>query len=111
MTEDAFEHYPDKAFLYGQLSSLNVPPGDTGTAEISIEPEQLKGYSTPTLMVGGEKDRIFAPGLLREVAEIIPGAALHVIPVTGHSPYFEKPDEFNRVVLDFLQTVVVSDAQ
>jgi 2-hydroxy-6-oxonona-2,4-dienedioate hydrolase len=34
--------------------------------------------------------------------EGIPGAKLAVLDQCGHLPQLEKPDEFNRAVLDFL---------
>jgi pimeloyl-ACP methyl ester carboxylesterase len=102
LASDAFERNPGRAFLYAQMSSLNPPPGDSGTGEMGIEPERLKGYSIPTMMLGGENDRIFAPELLKDVAQIIPGATFHIIPKSGHSPYFEAPDEFNQLVGEFI---------
>jgi pimeloyl-ACP methyl ester carboxylesterase len=32
----------------------------------------------------------------------LPDSRLHVIPRAGHLSNLEKPDEFNRVVLEFL---------
>ena len=66
------------------------------------EPAALAGWSIPTLLVGGEHDRLFAPHVLEEVAAAIPGARFEMIPRVGHSPYFEAPDEFNRLVGEFL---------
>jgi pimeloyl-ACP methyl ester carboxylesterase len=37
------------------------------------------------------------------LARQIPHAYVVQIPGTGHSPYFEKPDEWNRIVLESLQ--------
>lgn len=102
VAKDAFENYPDRAFLYRQMSSLNAPIGDTGTAELSVDPERLRDFAIPTLMLGGENDRIFAPELLKLVAGLIPTASFQIIPVAGHSPYFETPDVFNKLVDDFL---------
>jgi 4,5:9,10-diseco-3-hydroxy-5,9,17-trioxoandrosta-1(10),2-diene-4-oate hydrolase len=32
----------------------------------------------------------------------IPGARLHIFDNCGHCVMFERPDEFNKLVLDFL---------
>jgi 3-oxoadipate enol-lactonase len=48
------------------------------------------------------EDVLFPPEVMEEVAATIPGARLQVIPGVGHSTYFEAPEVFNRVVLDFL---------
>ena len=36
------------------------------------------------------------------MAELIPGAELVLMPGTGHFAPSEQPDEFNRIVLEFL---------
>ena len=69
---------------------------------MGISPSRLEGYTIPTLMVSGGQDRIFPPDILEDVSKVIPGAQLHSIPQAGHSPYFETPDEFNRVVGEFV---------
>ena len=33
----------------------------------------------------------------------MPASRFVEVPGAGHSVYFEKPDEFNRIVLEFLQ--------
>jgi 3-oxoadipate enol-lactonase len=57
----------------------------------------------PVLIVVGDLDQ---PDILRvadRLAEGIPGARKEVIQGTAHMPSLEKPEEFNRLVLDFLQ--------
>ncbi len=36
------------------------------------------------------------------MALLIPGAELVLMPGTGHFAMFEQPEEFNRIVLDYL---------
>jgi pimeloyl-ACP methyl ester carboxylesterase len=36
------------------------------------------------------------------MAALIPGAELRIMPGTGHFAPFEQPQEFNRIVLEFL---------
>jgi pimeloyl-ACP methyl ester carboxylesterase len=64
--------------------------------------ERLKGLTVPTLVLVGERDH---PCLAtsRFMAETIPGAELVVMRGAGHFVNLEAPDEFNRVVLAFLQ--------
>jgi pimeloyl-ACP methyl ester carboxylesterase len=38
------------------------------------------------------------------MALLIPDAELVIMPDTGHFAMMEKPDEFNRIVLDFLES-------
>jgi len=51
----------------------------------------LPGIAVPTLLVVGDGDQLTPPDLTREIAGLIPGAALHVIPQSGHLPPMEQP--------------------
>lgn len=96
---------PEGAFLYDQIAAFNVglDPGAVGRlAGVRIAPADLEGFATPTLVVSGDEDVLFPPEALVSVAEAIPGARLERLEATGHSAYFERPERFNRLVLDFL---------
>lgn len=98
---------PDMAFLYEQINSLNsgFEPrllARMFDAEGRLAPERLAGFGVPTLLLSGERDQLFAPEVLREVAERIPGAAFELLPGAGHSAYFEDPERFNGAVAGFL---------
>lgn len=104
LAPDIFERDPERGFLYRQLASLNpaVSLASRALHEVMVDPARLAGWSIPTLLLGGAHDQLFAPAVLREVAAAIPGAIFHEIPQVGHSPYFEAPEEFNRLVGEFL---------
>jgi pimeloyl-ACP methyl ester carboxylesterase len=98
---------PAMAFLYDRINALNTgfdPATLVRSADESARtlPEALSGYAVPTLVLSGEEDLLFPPEVLREVAELIPGAEIRSFPGVGHSTYFEDPDRFNRVVEEFL---------
>ena len=63
---------------------------------------QLGAISCPTLVFVGEHDFICGPAWNRPIAEAIPGAVYAEIPGVGHLPQYEAPDQFRRVVLDWL---------
>ena len=63
--------------------------------------EDIAGISTPVLFVVGEEDRIAPPEVARKAFEIFPNASWLEVPKAGHSVYFERPEVFNPVVLDF----------
>ena len=98
---------PARAFLYQQLNELNPPETTTAMVgrlfEVQVRAEQLAGWRTPTLLVAGSDDAFFSPAVMQDLAARIPGARLHAMPGIGHSTYFEAPEEFNRVVLEFLR--------
>lgn len=99
---------PDLALLYRQINALN-PPRPKGllgrppaTYRGSMH-EILAALGVPVLFMVGEHDLITSPALIRESHKLIPGSEYHEIRGAGHSAYFERPDEWNRVVLDFLK--------
>lgn len=63
----------------------------------------LERISVPTLLITGDADLYAPPPLLRMFTSRIRGAQSLVIPEAGHSAYWEKPDVFNKAVLDFLK--------
>jgi len=64
--------------------------------------DRLHEIKVPTLIVHGAKDRLVPLGCAQQAHKLIKGSRLHVIADCGHWPQREKPDEFNRVLLEFL---------
>lgn len=64
--------------------------------------ERLKSIKTPTLVIVGDKDRSTKPAESVAIWQQIPGSQLCVIPNAAHGLHMEKPELFNRVVLDFV---------
>ncbi len=65
--------------------------------------DRLSYITAPTLVIGGEEDRVLGSEPSRELAEQIPGAKLRMYPDQGHGLYEEAKD-FNQVVLEYLKT-------
>lgn len=57
----------------------------------------------PTLGIAGSEDGSTPPDLVRETVDLIPGSQFHLIRKAGHLPCVERPDEFARVVTDFMR--------
>jgi pimeloyl-ACP methyl ester carboxylesterase len=70
-------------------------------------PEVIDGLpriAVPTLIIVGDRDEPFlAPSAY--MAKKIPGARLKTIPGAGHLSNVDQPDAFNRVLLDFLDSL------
>lgn len=56
----------------------------------------------PVLLVWGADERAVPLETGRAAHELIEGSELAVIEAASHAPYFERPAEFNRILLDFL---------
>jgi 3-oxoadipate enol-lactonase len=66
--------------------------------------DRLRAITAPTLVVVGEQDLLTPPWVAREIADAIPGARFEIIRGDGssHVVPIERPDDFNRLVSDFL---------
>lgn len=62
----------------------------------------LAGIGVPTLLVSGEFDRVAAPAVMQQMAAAIPRARHAELPGIGHLMNLEAPDEFDALLLDFL---------
>jgi len=81
---------------------LAVP--DAGPDEPLDPPasSRLGEIGCPTLVIVGDLDQPAILEVADQLAEGIPGAREEVISGTAHAPSMERPDEFNRLVLEFL---------
>lgn len=63
---------------------------------------RVGGIKAPTLVLSGEADAIVPVQNSRNLAEQIPGARLRLVAGGSHLFFIEQPDEFNRIVAEFL---------
>ena len=103
------ERDPAKSFLYSQIHHLNPPrdlePNSFLTGEGPKAPE-LARMTVPTLLIVGEQDVVMPPPVMELSRRLIPDSRLEVVAGAGHSVYFEQPEVFNRLVLDFFSSVM-----
>ncbi len=59
----------------------------------------------PTLALAGANDGSTPPDLVRETAELIPGAQFRLIRGAGHIPMLEKPEDYAAAVQAFLARI------
>jgi pimeloyl-ACP methyl ester carboxylesterase len=64
--------------------------------------ERLGDVRVPTLVVTGAEDVQDILTIADRIAKEIPGARRASIPGAAHLPNLERPDEFDRLVLEFL---------
>ena len=62
----------------------------------------LETVRTPTLMLAGGADLYAAPPRMQAMADRIPDCAFALMGDAGHSAYWEQPETWNRLVLDFI---------
>jgi 2-hydroxy-6-oxonona-2,4-dienedioate hydrolase len=63
---------------------------------------QLSAIRVPTQLIWGREDAITPPDVAETFKDMIADSELHWVERCGHTPMMEHPEEFNRLVLDFL---------
>lgn len=96
---------PARAYLYQALGSFGDRPPDAEfmalLAGTTFDGEAIRNLVAPVLIIVGELDPLMTPALLREAATWLSRVSVAEMPGLGHSPYFEEPQSWNRVVEDF----------
>ena len=64
--------------------------------------ERLKTMRVPVLVLVGGADLLSPPALMRLLAERIPQCEYVTMPEAGHAAFWEQPEIWNRLVLEFL---------
>jgi pimeloyl-ACP methyl ester carboxylesterase len=101
---------PDLAYE-GLLRGANKPgfyPALRASVEYDFR-ERLPDISCPTLIVWGEDDSILSVRDADEYERLIPNTKKLVMRDTGHVPQVERPQVFNRELLEFLDAKAGSE--
>jgi pimeloyl-ACP methyl ester carboxylesterase len=70
---------------------------------VKVDWAAMRRVQSPVLLLTGEADLYAPPPLQNMIAPHLPRHELATLREVGHAPYWEAPDEFNRLVLDFLR--------
>jgi pimeloyl-ACP methyl ester carboxylesterase len=90
------------AALIRTASPAGIAAAQRGMALRPDSKDILARYAGPTLVVVGEKDPITPLEKAKQLADLVSGARLEVIPDAGHLPNQEQPERFNTVLDSFL---------
>lgn len=118
-TPDFRRKHKDKAFLYTQIRLLNEHGPNRSNSddqilkvralerdpEASASREQLASLTMPVLFIGGEHDEVMPVSLMTYAQRLLPNARMIIMPGTAHSAFFEQPETFNQIVMEFLASV------
>jgi non-heme chloroperoxidase len=72
--------------------------------------ERLGWISTPSLLIGGDRDAIVPLETMLATQRRISGCGLHVFHRVGHSPQLEVPEAFVGVLTDFVENTLPASA-
>jgi pimeloyl-ACP methyl ester carboxylesterase len=68
----------------------------------TVTPAKLETLSVPTLLMTGAADLATPPSIMRLIARHVPNDECVIVAESGHSTYWERPDIYNRTILDFI---------
>jgi pimeloyl-ACP methyl ester carboxylesterase len=68
----------------------------------------LETIETPTLLLTGDGDLYMPPPVMHMIAAHVKRRSTLVVPECGHSVFWERPETFNRAVLDFVASAGVA---
>ena len=80
----------------GALEPAGQPP------QQPINYSRLETMQVPVLVVAGGADLLSPPALMRLLAEHIPSSQFVTVPEAGHAAFWEQPETWNRLVLEFI---------
>ena len=97
---------PAAHFLYQEIDALSGIDKIALRAKLEAAwrrpAEVLRTLNVPTLWLTGAEDVVYPPFLSDILAPLMPRAEVACVRQAGHSVYFERPAQFNRIVGAFL---------
>jgi pimeloyl-ACP methyl ester carboxylesterase len=84
--------------------TINQATGRAALVEIPYLWESLEHITCPTLVVRAEKSKVLSAEIAQQMVERLPNARYVEISGAGHQVPLHQPDEFSRVVKEFLQS-------
>lgn len=103
-----FNEQPQLYYLYNRFDSLNK---NLNKKDLKIRLrktrnktlQQVTDLKIPTLFINGDEDQVMNPEVVSIISRQITNSKHIIIPKTGHSTYFERPEQFNSLVSDFIK--------
>jgi pimeloyl-ACP methyl ester carboxylesterase len=74
-----------------------------GSKSAPVFADRLSEIKVPTLIVWGKKDGLIPYRFAKQFHSRIKDSELVTMEDCGHTPYFEKPDKFGQIVLEFVK--------
>lgn len=104
--ERMYREQPALHFLYQEIAALSAADAVQRAmrAVPSVTAAEAARLRAPVLFIAGEEDVVIPPRLVEIAASLIAGARFELVPLAGHSVYFERPELFNAIVDKFIAT-------
>ena len=97
---------PEGTERWIQIEQSSHPEGAHGPEQPLRHPmtfARLETMKVPVLVLAGDADLLSPPALMRMLARPIPSCQFVTVPEAGHAAFWEQPETWNRLVLNFLR--------
>ena len=104
---------PEGTSRWIEIERASRPEGTHGPAQPLRQPmtyARLETMQVPVLVLAGEADLLSPPALMRLLAAHLPNRRFVTLPEAGHAAFWEQPELWNRLVLDFLDEQTASSS-
>jgi len=83
--------------------TLEMNLRQSGAAKTFEAVDRLPSVSAPVHVIAGAEDIFTPPRYSRQIADLVPGARLSIMPDVGHGMFWEATDAFNDLVAGFIR--------
>ncbi len=85
-----------------ESSRHEITPEEGQSPRSEMTYARLAAMQTPVLMLTGGADLLSPPSMMKLVADHIPNCRFEVVPEAGHAAFYEEPEVWNKLVLEFI---------
>ncbi len=96
---------PEGSRRWIEIERSSRPSGHDGPRQPMKQPmtyARLETMSVPVLALAGEADLLSPPALMRLLVAPLPSCQSETISEAGHAAFWEQPERWNHLVLDFI---------
>ena len=94
---------PEGTALFEEFGHDSSPNGRVSQAVgVTVNWRTMESLPVPVLLLTGEADLYAPPSLIRLFAGHLSGSEQVYLREAGHAAYWEQPEAFNHIVLDFI---------
>ncbi|WP_179131543.1 alpha/beta fold hydrolase [Candidatus Entotheonella palauensis] len=97
--------HPEGTRRWIEIERSTRPGGHDGPRQPLKQPmtyARLETMPVPVLAIAGGADLLSPPALMRLLVAHLPGSQFEILPEAGHAAFWEQPELWNRLVLDFI---------
>ncbi len=98
----AMENYQKLSPTPGEFESFMQQISGMWFSQPDFKPEQLAKISVPTVIADGQYEEAIKTEHTEELAKLIPGAKLLIMPNVSHMAMWQDPAQFNAAMLAFV---------